>query len=93
MQGLRIDRDDLANQLNAANGKKLQITHELEAQKDEVQNKKAEVKKLNERMDTLIREKDEAIQSKMIAERKLVSIAALSFTIWICILGISHRRT
>jgi len=81
VQGLRIDRDDLANQLNAANGKKLQIIHELEAQKDEVQNKKAEVKKLNERMDALEHEKQEAIESRLTTDRKLVSFPVAPFKV------------
>ena len=73
LQRLRIDRDDLANQVTAANGKKLQVIHELEAQKDEVQVKKAEVKKLNDRVETLMHEKEELVQGKLTSDRKLRS--------------------
>jgi len=61
------------------------VIHELEAQKDEVQVKKAEVKKLNDRVETLMHEKEELVQGKLTSDRKLVSFKFyyLVFNLWI----------
>ena len=51
----------------------LQISHELEAEKGEVRVKKAEVKKLTERINTMKNEQEMSERARITAERKMVS--------------------
>ena len=73
IRSLRIDREDTANQLSAANGRALQMSHELEAEKGEVQVKTAEAKKLSERINAMKNDQDMSEQARVAAERKMVS--------------------
>lgn len=73
IRSLRIDKDDISDQLTTAKGRALQITHELEAEKGEVQVKTAEVKKLTERINTMKNEQEMLERAKITAERKMVS--------------------
>lgn len=76
IRSLRIDKEDIANQLSDANGRELQMSHKLEAEKGEVQVKTAEVKKLTERINTLREEQEMSQRARITAERKMVSFAA-----------------
>lgn len=51
----------------------LQVSHELEAEKGEVRVKKAEVKKLTERINTMKNEQEMSERARITAERKMVS--------------------
>ena len=73
IQSLRIDKEDTANKLSTANGRLLQLSHELEAEKSEVKVKNAETKKLTERINTMKNEQDMSEQARITAERKMVS--------------------
>ena len=50
----------------------LQVSHELEAEKGEVRVKKAEVKKLTERINTMKNEQEMSERARITAERKMV---------------------
>lgn len=73
IRSLRLDKEDVSNQLHAANGRALQMSHELEAGKGEVQVKTAEVKKLTERINTMKNEQEMSERARITAERKMVS--------------------
>lgn len=73
VRSLRIDKEDTDNRLSIANGKVLQVSHELEAEKGEVRVKKAEVKKLTERINTMKNEQEMSERARITAERKMQS--------------------
>ena len=76
IRSLRIDKEDIANQLSTANGRALQISHELEAEKGEVRVKTAEAKKLSERINTMKNDQEMSERARVTAEQKMVGFCS-----------------